>query len=397
MSRRDPDGRRPPDRDELPAPPPRQIGKTYAGLATSPGARKEALKKRDYGGEGRGGKARGGPRYVELRAASAFSFLDGASPPEDLVAAAAAAGLTAMAIVDRDGVYGAPRFHQAAKEAGIRALVGAEVTLDGDAAAALGVGGGVLADGGSAPPLRLTLLVEDRRGYRNLCRLLTSAALGPPGSPRRGKGEARAWWELVAEHTEGLHCLTGGDEGPVAAALAAGGPADARAALERLAAVFPGRLHVEVQRHRLRAEEHRNRALAELARSLRLPLVATNGVRYAKPGDKPLHDVLTATRHHTTLDAAGRLLSEQRERFVKGAAEMAELFADRPGAGGERRARRALGFTLADLGYRFPDFPLPPGETAASYLPPAHLERRPRSASGRSRRAPSASSSTSCG
>jgi len=343
---------RPPDRDELPAPPPRQFARPWSALATSPGARKEALKRREYARGGRGG-GRGQPRYVELRAASAFSFLDGASPPEDLVVAAAAAGLGAMAIVDRNGVYGAPRFHQAAKEAGVRALIGAEVTLeDGD---------------------RLTLLVEDRAGYRNLCRLLTSAAFGPAfeaaGGNRRGKGETRAWWELIEEHAAGLHCLTGGDEGPLARALAAGGAEAARRTLERLAAAFPGRLHVELQRHRLRAEEHRNRSLVELAASLRLPVVATNGVRYARPEDKPLHDVLTAIRHRTTLDAAGRLLAEQRERHVKGPAEMAELFADLPAAvAASAELAERLGFTLADLGYRFPDYPLPPGETAASYL-----------------------------
>ena len=188
VTRRGPDGRRPPDRDELPAPPPVQLGRPWSRLATSPGARKEALKKREYARPA-GRRGGGGPRYAELRAASAFSFLDGASPPEDLVAAAAAAGLPAMAIADRNGVYGAPRFHQAAKEAGLRALVGAEVTLDR-----------------AGDDLRLTLLVEDRAGYRNLCRLLTSAAFGPAAAApdqvlaRRAKGGTRAWWPLVEEH-----------------------------------------------------------------------------------------------------------------------------------------------------------------------------------------------------
>ncbi|MFP3940180.1 MAG: DNA polymerase III subunit alpha [Thermoanaerobaculia bacterium] len=218
-------------------------------------------------------------------------------------------------------------------------------------------------EGGRSDEPRLTLLAESRTGYRNLCRLLTGAALGRP------KGEARATLEQVAAHAEGLHCLTGGAEGPVVQALEAGGPEAARRELEQLAHLFPGRLHVELQRHRLRSEEHHNGALLELARSLRLPVVATNGVRYARREDKPLQDVLTAIRHGTTLDAAGTLLAAERERHLKAPEEMAALFADLPEAleGAAELAER-LDFTLEDLGYRFPECPLPPGETPASYL-----------------------------
>jgi error-prone DNA polymerase len=304
--------------------------------------------------------------YAELRAASAFSFLDGASPPEDLVRRAAELGLPAVALVDRNGVYGAPRFYKAARDAGVAALVGAEVAL-ADEDGADGADGG---DRSAAPETRLTLLVRGRRGYRNLCRLLTAAARDRP------TGAARADLELVAAHAEGLHCLTGGDEGPLVRALEGGGPGTApagvetaRRTLERLAALFPGRLHVELQRHRRRDEEHRNRALVELAGRLGLPLVATNGVRYARAADKPLHDVLTAIRHRTPLDAAGRLLAAQRQRRLKGAGEMTALFADLPRAvAASAELAAELGFTLADLGYRFPDYPLPPGETAATYL-----------------------------
>ena len=222
-------------------------------------------------------------------------------------------------------------------------------------------GRGARDDGGETP--RLTLLVENRAGYRNLCRLITAGALGKP------KGETAVTLEQVAAHAEGLHVLTGGDEGPVARSLAGGGLEAARALLEKLGAIFPGRLHVELQRHRLREEEHRNQALVDLARRLRLPLFASNGVRYARRKDKELHDVLTCIRHHTTLDGAGRLLAAQRERHFKGAAEMAELFADLPEAlDAAVELSRRLDFTLADLGYRFPDYPLPPGETPSSYL-----------------------------
>ncbi|MDP9122621.1 MAG: error-prone DNA polymerase, partial [Acidobacteriota bacterium] len=162
---------------------------------------------------------------------------------------------------------------------------------------------------------------------------------------------------------------TGGDEGPLARVLEEKGLDPARRLLEKLTDLYGGRVHVELQRHHRREEEHRNRALVDLARQLSLPLLATNGVRYAKAADKPLHDVLTAIRCHTPLDAAGSLLAAHRERHLKGAAEMARLFADLPqavAASAELAGR--LDFTLADLGYRFPEYPLPPGETASSYL-----------------------------
>ncbi len=286
--------------------------------------------------------------YVELHAASAFSFLDGASLPEDLIERAAELELPAVALADRNGLYGAPRFHKAAKEAGIRAIVGVEVVFE-------------WRNGATSP--RLTLLVANRTGYRNLCKLLTAAARGRP------KGEARIDWQMLEQHSEGLHLLTGGDEGPLARALEADGHDAAECLLARLAHLFPDRLHVELQRHLDRQEEDRNQALVDLARRLRLPLVATNGVRYATQCDKQLHDVLTCIRSHTHLDAAGRLLAAHRERHLKSAAEMTSLFPDRLKAVAESAAlATSLDFTLADLGYRFPNYPLPPGETPISYL-----------------------------
>src|SRR5262249_47763333 len=231
---------------------------------------------------------------------------------EDLVEESCRRGLPAVALVDTNGVYGAPRFYKAAREAGLKALVGAEVTLAPVSPSPRPSPGG---RGGSGAP-RLTLLVENRAGYKNLCRLITAGAL------EKEKGATAGTWEDGARHAEGLHCLTGGDEGPFARALAKGGIEGGRSELTRLAGIFPGRLHLEVSRHRLRAEEHRNRAAVSLAASLDLPLVATNGVRYARPRDKELHDVLTAIREHTTLDRAGRLLAAHRERHVKDAAEL---------------------------------------------------------------------------
>ncbi len=350
--------------------------------------------------------------YAELHCASAFSFLEGASQPEDLVARAAELELPAVALVDRNTLSGAPRFWKAAKDAGIKPLVGAEIVLDENSQFSIlnfefppglpeepGEGGGKIRNskfeirnphrevGGNSklriensklrgplglvpdppppgtPLPRLTLLAADRRGYRNLCRLLTEAARG------RAKGRARATWSQVAAHADGLHCLTGGAEGVIAQRLAHRGLDAARRQLERLHHLFPGRLHVELQRHRLRDEEHRNRALVDLARTLRLPLVATGGVRYARPASRDLADVLACIREGVTLDGAGRLLEGGRERHLRSPREMAMLHAD------HRRAVAAAGaladeleFTLDDLGYRFPDYPLPPGESSISHL-----------------------------
>ncbi|MDQ5857628.1 MAG: PHP domain-containing protein, partial [Acidobacteriota bacterium] len=325
----------------------------------SAGARKERLRQRAW----RPPATRQQPRpYAELRAASAFSFLDGSSLPEDLVEEAARRGLPSVALVDSNGVYGAPRFYKAAREAGIKALVGAEAALEEGSSEKRARNDSVEGARNDSRS-RLTLLVENRTGYKNLCRLLTAGALGKP------KREGRVSWDEVAAHAEGLHCLTGGEKSPVTRALATGGAEEAEKVLGRLARIFPGRLHVELQRHRLREEEHANRALVELSARLSLPLVATNGVRYARPRDKELHDVLTAIRHKTDLDRAGALLAGERERHFLGAAAMSELFADLPRAlDASWELSQRLDFTLADLGYRFPDYPLPPGETPASYL-----------------------------
>ncbi|HVR44665.1 MAG TPA: error-prone DNA polymerase, partial [Thermoanaerobaculia bacterium] len=295
-------------------------------------------------------------------------FLDGASLPEDLVGRAVELGLQAMALVDTNGVYGAPRFYTAARKSGMRALVGAEIVLDPAACVAapappLRASGPPIAASDPKLAPRVTLLVENRQGYRNLCRLLTAGALGRP------KGEARYDWTMIEEHAEGLHCLTGGDEGLLARLLESGGADAAREHLDYLRAIFGDRLHAELQRHFRRDQERRNRALVELASSLRLPLLATNGVRHAKPEEKDLLDVLTCIRHGTDLDHAGRLLHANRERHIRTAAEMAEVFADLPRAV-EASADLAerLEFTLANLGYRFPDYPLPPGETPISFL-----------------------------
>ncbi len=334
-------------------------GEPNPGYA-APGAVKEQLRRRRFRTPPK--RRLRPPPYAELHAASSFSFLRGSSQPEDLVARAAALGLPAVALLDRNGVSGAPRFYKAAREAGIRALVGAEAVIDRPQASS------VSRQREERPTLddqetRVNLLVRSRQGYRNLCRLLTAGALSHP------KGEARIDWTLLEEHAAGLHCLAGAETDPVGRALAREGLEAAGRQLERLHAAFPGRLHVELSRHGIRAEEHRNQALVRLADRLRVPVVATGGVRYATATDKPLHDLMTAIRHHVTVDDAGARLARERQRRLRAPQEMHRLFADLPRAVHAAHELSAeLDFTLADLGYRFPDYPAPEGETPISHL-----------------------------
>ncbi len=263
--------------------------------------------------------------FVELHARSAFSFLEGACVPEELAGACQEFGMPAMAIMDRNGVYGAPRFHMAAKKAEIRAHIGSEITCT---------------NGVTYP-----LLAETREGYRNLCRLVTRMKL------RAKKGEGAATLEEIAEFSPGLICLT-------------------RHPDERLLDIFgPHHLYAELQRHHHRDEEARNQAIIDRARQLAIPLVAANSPAYALPEQRQLLDVFTCVRNHVTLANAGRLLERNCERHVKTAADMARLFADLPEAiANTLEISSRLEFTLSDLGYEFPRYPVPEGETMMSFL-----------------------------
>ena len=324
--------------------------------------------------------------FIELHARSAFSFLEGASLPEDLIAACAQLNMPAMALLDRDGVYGSPRFHMAAKRAGIKARIGAEVTCEPWGNVMLSGAGtsrsevpaqakhpyprqdrqrvGTPHSARNDKTFRLPLLVQSRLGYQNLCRLITKM------KSRAKKDEGASREEELREHATGLICLTGGDDGPLAAALAEGGMDEARRRVELLMDIFGhGNVCVELQRHFHREQEARNRAALEIARSLQLPLLATNGVSYATTYERELCDVFTALRHHRTLTTAGRLLARNSERHLKSPREMQELFADLPEAiANTVELASRLEFTLADLGYQFPKYPAPEGETMTSFL-----------------------------
>ena len=296
--------------------------------------------------------------YIELHSRSAFSFLEGASLPEDLVAACANLNMPAMALLDRDGVYGSPRFHMAAEKAEIKAHIGAEVTCEYLSPQRHPSKGYLCGE------FRLPLLVSSRLGYQNLCRLITKMKL------RSAKGEGAVREEELKEHAAGLVCLTGDDEGPLALALAHGGLEEARSCIERLANIFGcDNVYVELQRHFHREQEARNRAAIELARSLQLPLLATNCICYATARERELCDVFTAIRHHRTLATAGRLLARNSERYLKSPQEMQALFADLPEAiANTVELSSRLTFTFKDLGYEFPKYPVPEGETMMSFL-----------------------------
>src|SRR5580704_9290159 len=346
--------------------------------------------------------------YIELHARSAFSFLEGSSLPEDLIAIAAAHQYSAMALLDRDGLYGSPRFHLAANKAKLKAHVGAEISSElfspqrdrgtektnsleksfADKSSSLVICHPERSEETTFPHalaenpfliakpeisdckisnckfLRLPLLVTSRAGYQNLSQLLTRMKL------RNKKEEGVVFEYELAQHANGLICLTGGDEGPLAAALARGGYDEALRTVARLIYLF-GRenVYVELQRHFHRDEEARNHAALDIARTLHLPILATNGVCYATPKDRELCDVFTAIRHHRTLMTAGRLLARNSERHLKTAEEMFALFADLPEAIANTQELSArLEFTLKDLGYEFPRYPVPEGDTADSFL-----------------------------
>jgi error-prone DNA polymerase len=336
-------------------------------------------------------------QYVELHARSAFSFLEGASVPEELIAACQAKKMPAMALLDRDGVYGSPRFHLAAKKNDIKAHIGAEITVQSpkskvqspvnlrgqksnalshtqDSRADFGLwtldfGHNRPADEGST--FSLPLLVRNRTGYQNLCRLITLMKLRVPKHAK--PGECAVTPEELAEYAEGLICLTGAGDGPLGKALNHRDTENTEEAERRtnwLVDVFgKGNVYAELQRHFNREEEARNQAVLEIARQFDLPLLATNGVCHASQAQREVTDVFTCIRNHVRLETAGRLLATNSERYLKSARAMTQLFADLPEAiHNTTELSSRLQFTLEDLGYEFPRYAVPAGETMTSFL-----------------------------
>src|SRR5947207_389509 len=294
--------------------------------------------------------------YIELHCHSAFSFLDGASLPEQLALTASQLGYAGLALTDHNGLYGSLAFAHEAKQLGLQAITGAELTLrDGS---------------------HVTLLAETPDGYANLCRLITEAHLG--SADRRDPRLDFA--SLEARHA-GLIVLSGCRTGLLPGVLRRDGPAAARRLAERCRAVF-GRENfvVELQRNYVRGDLALTRALKDVADSVRLSVVATGNVHYHKRERHRLHDVLVAIRHRTTLDGSHNVRHANSEFFLRPPQEVEELFRDCPDAVANTivLAERCRAFDLTrDLGYTFPDFrgaDLTPAPRALAELCRAKLE-----------------------
>jgi error-prone DNA polymerase len=283
-------------------------------------------------------------RYAELHCRSNFTFLEGASHPEELVERAIELGLSSMALADRDGLYGAVRFAKAAKGTALGAIVAVELTLE-------------------AGP-RIVLLAEDEGGYANLASAVSAAQL------RGKKRDARLRLSDLDGKTGGLIALSASQHGWAEEALLRGDLAAARERAATLRDVFGGRFYLELQHH-LRPEDARTiLAQIDLASDVRVPYVATNGAAYARAEDALLCDVLTCVKHRTTLQAAGTRLLPNHEFYLKSPAQMVRIFAPYPKALSQTLAlAERCRFRLEKLTGQFPLFPLPPDEPSTqSYL-----------------------------
>jgi error-prone DNA polymerase len=285
--------------------------------------------------------------YVELHCHSAFSFLDGASLPEQLALTAANLGYSSLALTDHNGLYGSMAFAQGSKQLGLQAITGAEVTLlDGS---------------------HVTVLAETPRGYANLCRLLTEAHLG-----RADRRDPRLDFASLEARHEGLIILSGCRNGLLPRTLERDGVAAARRLAERCRGVFgPEGFYVELQRNLVRGDQALTRALIDLAADVRLSVVATGNVHYHQRGRHRLHDVLVAIRHRATLDGSHAVRRPNSEFALRPLADVAALFCDCPDAVTNTLvlAERCRAFDLTrDLGYRFPDFRGAADQSAARAL-----------------------------
>ena len=293
--------------------------------------------------------------YVELHAHSAFSFLDGASQPEELVEAAVERGHSALALTDHNSVSGAMELAQAAQALGLRAIHGAEVdVVDGPQQAPRRLTGrGARVIGGrrgtepEAPTRHLTLLVRDAGGWRNLCRLLTKAHAHTREGPQRDLSAAQVTLADVEEHAAGLVCLSG---------CATRGVRDEPTMRRLLAAFGRDAFRVELQRPFARHDRALNRGLAGLAARLGVPTVATGNVHAHTRERAFLQDAFVAVREGTTLDASEPLRRGNHGHVLTTPQAMAARFADHPSAVAETAELAAtLTFDLThDLGYRYP-------------------------------------------
>jgi error-prone DNA polymerase len=294
-------------------------------------------------------------RYAELRCRSNFTFLEGGSHPEELVERALTLGLEALALTDRDGLYGAVRFAKAAKNTALGAIVGVELTVEVPELRPKRRRELTSAERAAQP--RIVLLAQDAAGYANLARAISAAQL------RGRKRDARLHLSDLAGNAAGLVALSGSMHGWAEEALLRGDVATARARASALRDLFGDRFFLELQHH-LRPEDARLiAAQLELARALHIGYVATNGVAYAMQHDALVCDVLTCVKYRTSLQRAGTLLLPNREFYLKDPTQMRRIFAPYPEAlAASLEIAQSCTFRLDKLAGQFPLFPIPPGE-----------------------------------
>ena len=275
--------------------------------------------------------------YVPLWCKSNFSFLEGASHPDELVEEAYRLGLPALALTDRDGVYGVVRAHVKAREIGSKLIIGSELTV--------------------ADNSTIVLVAQDRTGYANLCRVITKGRL------RSKKGESAVGWEEICSHAPGMIALWGGDQ----SLLVREGEPDVAA--HALRDAFGDRLYGMIARHQREEEIHHEARLRERAKRYGLSLIAANEILYHTPERRPLQDVLTAVRHGIPVTSCGRKLKPNAEHSLKSQYLFARLFADDPGAVARTQdVADRCSFALDEIRYRYPSEPLPDGTTSAEWL-----------------------------
>jgi DNA polymerase-3 subunit alpha len=281
------------------------------------------------------------PNFVHLRTHTEYSVVDGMLRVDDMVAAAAADAQPALAITDLSNLFGAIKFYGAARGKGVQPLIGADVWME--------------AEGDEKQPSRLLLLVQDRTGYLNLCELISHA-----WTENLQRHQACVAWSQLARHGDGLIALSGADLGAVGLALLAGDAARAEAQALRLAALFPGRFYLELQRAGQPGNEAQVRAAVPLAVKLGLPVVATHPVQFLSTDDFEAHEARVCIAEGETLTNPRRVKRFTREQHFKTAAQMAELFADIPSALANTLAiARRCHLTLTLGKPQLPDFPTP--------------------------------------
>jgi len=289
--------------------------------------------------------------YTPLWCKSYYSFLEGASSPAKLIETAALLGLRAVAVTDRDGVYGVVQAHLAAQDAHVHLIVGSQATVEDSS--------------------HIILLAQDRQGYANLCRLLTKGRMRSP------KGRSSVTWREVCEHAEGLFALWGGEGSLIV------GEADPTDVAKLLREAFGERLHALLTRHR-RPEDHEQEArLRGRAKRYGIPLVAATEILYATPNERPLQDVLTCIKHGVTLDTAGRKLRPNGEHYLRSHEYFEALYADDLDAVMRTQdIAERCSFNLTELRYRYPSGRLPSGMTGSQWLRQLTFEGAKRRYSG---------------